>query len=545
MSLPAKHSFPIWLRLTIAITLTLLVALSAMFAWQNAENRAAALVQSQDTANSLHQMTMAGLTGMMITGTIDQREVFLEQIKQLDGVRDLNVARSEAVIKQFGPGKQGEIAQDPAAQEVIRSGKPFMQTQTDTVGEYLHVIKPVIAQSNYLGKNCVTCHAVPEGTVLGTVSMKVSLDKMNAAIFSQGIKMAIASLVMLGVVVSLTYLFIRAVVIKPIESMTHQLNEIASGEGDLAHRLPVTQMDEIGRASLAFNKMMDKFAALVGKISNTAGEVKRSVGGLVNVATQVEASSVEQQAKAAVATASVGAVVDGVSSIVSSADQVRHQSHANLDDSKRGHENLGSLVKSMDAVEKSVNGIVTSVRHFVDSTTQITSMTRQVKDIADQTNLLALNAAIEAARAGEQGRGFAVVADEVRKLAEKSSSSANEIDQVTQQITNQSTQVMSAIEEGLRHLTRSQEDVGSVASVLQRTSGGILEVNLGVDQISDATQAQQKATREVSESIGQIAEMAQMNTQAVNSVVDAARQLEDLAHGLADAVGRFRLGSFA
>jgi methyl-accepting chemotaxis protein len=152
-----------------------------------------------------------------------------------------------------------------------------------------------------------------------------------------------------------------------------------------------------------------------------------------------------------------------------------------------------------------------------------------------------LNAAIEAARAGEQGRGFAVVADEVRKLAEKSSSSANDIDSVTQQISGQSGQVMHAIEEGLRHLTKSQEDVSSVAEILERTAGGVAEVNVGVDQISNATVEQQVASQKASQNIEQIAEMAKTNTIAVDTVVDAARHLEALALGLGDAVGRFRL----
>jgi methyl-accepting chemotaxis protein len=536
-----NKALPIWLRLTVSITLVLTIALAAMFAWQNTENRSAALTQAEDFASSTHQMTLAGLTGMMITGTVNQRDVFLDQIKQLDGIRDLGVTRSDAVIKQFGPGTQSEQTTDPAAAEVVRTGKEMSKVQSDTVGEYLYVAKPIIAKTNYLGKNCTTCHIVPEGTVLGTVSMKISLDKMNAAMSGQRIKMALASVVLLAVVIALTYLLIRHLVTRPIESMTASLNEIASGEGNLAHRLPIAKMDEVGRASLAFNKMMDKFANLVRQISSTAGEVKKSVDGLVSVATQVSASSEEQQVKAAGATASVGAVVNGVASIASSAEQVRAQSHSNLDDSKRGNQTLSSLMVSMSSVKDSVNGIVNSVKEFVQSTQSITSMTRQVKDIADQTNLLALNAAIEAARAGDQGRGFAVVADEVRKLAEKSSNSANDIDHVTQQIAHQSTQVMSAIEEGLRHLVRSQEDVSSVAEVLERTAGGVAEVNVGVDQISDATQEQAVATQRASENIEQIAEMARTNTQAVNIVVSAAHELESLATGLADAVGRFRL----
>lgn len=539
------NNLPIWLRLTGSISITLLVALVAMSAWQNHSNRQAALGQAQDYASGMHQMTLAGLTGMMLTGTIDQRQVFLDQIKQLEGVRDLSVYSAPPVQKQYTPDKPISPPSDPTEADVLKSGKEKSEVRSDDQGEYLYVVKPVLAKANFLGKNCLSCHQVPEGTVLGTVSLRISLDKMNAAIAGQRAKLLASAIAVLGLLVLLSYLFIQHFVTRPLDNMTESLNEIANGEGDLGHRLPVDKADEVGRASVAFNKMMDKFAGLVMQISSTAGEVRKSVDGLVSVAAQVEASSHEQQEKSAGATAAVESVANGVASIATTAEQVRSQSHSNLSDSQQGNDTLHSLIASMQSVRDSVKGIVSLVREFVVSTQQITSMTRQVKDIADQTNLLALNAAIEAARAGEQGRGFAVVADEVRKLAEKSSKSASDIDQITQKIAVQSDTVMEAIEEGMQHLSRSQNDVDSVHHVLERTAGGIAEVNLGVDQISTATQEQHLASQEASAHIEQIAEMAKNNTQAVNIVVASARHLESLAHGLADAVGRFRLGQSA
>ena len=535
-------SLPIWLRLTVSISSALLVALSTMVLWQNGRIRDQAHEQALDFASSLHQMTMAGLTGMMITGTIDQRSIFLDQIKGMEGVRELSVARAEALIKQFGPGRTSEISGDPLAVEVARTGRPVQQIRHDDAGEYLHVIKPIIAQTNYLGKNCLGCHQVAEGEVLGTVSLKISMDKVNASIASQHYSMALASVAILAFLVILIYGFIRHFVTRPLASMTSRLNEIAEGGGDLSHRLPIQKQDEVGRAAMAFNLMMDKFSHLVRQIDCTATQVRDSVEGLVSVATQVSVSSGEQQEKSAEVTEAVEAVARGVSSIAGAAGQVRDQSHGNLEDARRGHRNLDSLVSSMHAVEESVNGIVTSVRQFVDSTALITSMTRQVKDIADQTNLLALNAAIEAARAGEQGRGFAVVADEVRKLAEKSGNSASDIDAVTHRISDQSAQVMQAIELGLKYLGKSHEDVQAVAVILQRTSGGVAQVNHGIDEISRATIEQQAASQLASQHIDQIARMAEANTRAVNSVVGAARQLEELAEGLGNAVGRFHLG---
>jgi methyl-accepting chemotaxis protein len=130
---------------------------------------------------------------------------------------------------------------------------------------------------------------------------------------------------------------------------------------------------------------------------------------------------------------------------------VHQRSQESLRRAEEGGRTLESLVAEVGLAEDAVRQMAVSVEEFVQSTSSITSMTQEVREIAEQTNLLALNAAIEAARAGEQGRGFAVVADEVRKLAEKSARSAGEIDAVTSQLSRQSVAVRKAIDEGLGH----------------------------------------------------------------------------------------------
>ncbi|MEI7430758.1 MAG: methyl-accepting chemotaxis protein, partial [Betaproteobacteria bacterium] len=386
--------------------------------------------------------------------------------------------RAPAVVAQFGPGSAEESVRDEAVDQAMRTGKAIDEVKSDASGDYLHIVKPALASSDYLGKNCVTCHVVPEGTVLGVVSMKVSLAKINASLERQRIALSLAGGLLCLAMFVLIFYFIRRFVTRPLSAMTEGLNLIASGEGDLAHRLPVRELDEVGRTAQAFNLMMDKFSDLVHRISDTASEVHQSVSGLVVVASRVAEGSRVQQDSSTGATRAVEAVASGVASIVISAQKVSNQSHDNLDDSRRGSESLASLMSSMANVRNSVNGIVESVNQFVNSTVAITSMTRQVKDIADQTNLLALNAAIEAARAGEQGRGFAVVADEVRKLAEKSSDSATNIDQVTRKISGQSEDVMLAIKNGLAHLNSSQGELEAVALVLTRTAAGVADAIL-------------------------------------------------------------------
>jgi methyl-accepting chemotaxis protein len=536
-----SHKQRIWVRLVAAICLMLIVAWAIMIYWASVEQRNTAIAQAVDFSKSVHKMTMASLTGMMVTGTVGQRAVFLDQIKGSDEIRKLQVIRGEAVTKQFGAGSNEESRTDAVEQEVLKSGKPYFQVTEDASGEYLRAVIPAIAQSNYLGKNCLTCHTVPQGTVLGAVSMNVSLNKVNQQVSDFRLKIVFIAVGLSIPVFLFIYLFITKFVTRPLEHMTKGLRDIAQGEGDLTRRLEVGKMDEIGQASLVFNQMMDKFRDLISHVGESASHVSAASKQLSVSAEQIAASSAQQSEKSAATAAAVEEMVASVSSVAQSTDHVRRQSVNSLERTREGNESLSALVGEIDLVENAVKDIAGSVNEFVRSTNAITAMTRQVKDIAEQTNLLALNAAIEAARAGEQGRGFAVVADEVRKLAEKSAQSASEIDGVTQLLTQQSSNVETAIDKGLKHLHSSQDALETVAVVLSEASSSVTEVSRELNSIAAATEEQRAASSEVAANVESIAAMAEDNVRANEQAVAAARNLENLAVGLQDLVGRFKV----
>ncbi|MBX3684806.1 MAG: methyl-accepting chemotaxis protein [Rhodocyclaceae bacterium] len=534
---------PIWLRLTGAIWLMLVLAWGGMITWETQATRSIAIDQAEDFSHAVNEMTMAGLTGMMITGTVAQRDVFLDQIKELSAVRDLRVLRGEAVSKAYGPGDASDNgALDDVERAALQSGKAHVALDsTPGLGEHLRVVIPALASENYLGKNCLSCHQVGAGTPLGAVSMRISLEKANAAVASFRNKSILFAFIVSLPVMLIVFLFIRRFVIHPLDEMSAGLAELAKGEGDLTRRLKVASEDEIGRTASLFNRMLATVADLVRQVSSSAAEVSTSARDLSAEAQRVARGSRQQNDQSIEAAAAVEALGSNIGNIASSTESVHQLSRESESRSSAGQQSLDHLIAEVDHVGRAVQHMVESVNAFVDSTTAISSMTREVREIAEQTNLLALNAAIEAARAGEQGRGFAVVADEVRKLAEKSARSAGEIDAITATISGQSEAVRSSLDKGLSHLAASRDAAENVSGVLQAAGSSVAEVRNGLDRIAMATEEQRRATETVAGNIEAIAGMARQNDDTVSRTVEAAGQMQHLADRLQESVSRFRV----
>ena len=184
--MPSQANIKIWVQLLFTIGVALLVVWTGVIAWQSHVYRQSALQQAQEFSHSMHEATMAGLTGMMVTGTINQSQVLLDQLNHLGAIRGVRVLRAPAVSNTFGPGHaQNAAPPDASEQWVLANGRERIEVVQEGDSEYLRAIRPTLALGNYLGKNCLLCHQVPEGTVLGAVSMKVSLDQVNADLADQ------------------------------------------------------------------------------------------------------------------------------------------------------------------------------------------------------------------------------------------------------------------------------------------------------------------------------------------------------------------------
>lgn len=535
------HGLALRNKLQIPTQLALLAVLTCAQMWVMAQFEQRMVLSAAQNAQSSAMQSFLALNGMMLNGSISDaatRATFLKKMNTQDGVQDFHLVRSKSTIESFGAGLEEENKSDELDQAAISSNTVQTRFRNDD-SHSVRVVVPIPAGQNFHGTNCLQCHVVPEGTVTGAVSLTVNLeqekqalDKLNAVLWGGQLGLQV-----------LLFFFIGAL-IRNVTEPAHQLEQtilLIKAHGDLSKRAPVTSGDEIGRIAGVFNALVDNFQQIVREVHAHADNVSSAAQQLTSSAHQVADNSQRQSDAATNTATAVEEMSVSISSVADATNEVAHLSQESLARANSGQQNLQQMMGEINRVESAVKQMAESVEAFVKSSQSITSMTQQVRDIAEQTNLLALNAAIEAARAGEQGRGFAVVADEVRKLAEKSAQSASQIDEVTKALGDQSEQVERSVQSGLQSLQTSQAHIQSVASVLVQANESVNGVNAGVDNITTSVNEQKQASHEIARNVENIASMAEGNNAAVQRTVEAVQDMERLAEALKSSVGRFKV----
>ncbi len=327
---------------------------------------------------------------------------------------------------------------------------------------------------------------------------------------------------------------------RPLLQLEDSIRQLQSGDGDLTRRLPIESSDEIGRTAASFNEFLDGLQRTIADVQREAGSVAEKSTQVANTAGGMSDASESQSSASSAIAAAIQQLITSIESVSASAQSVRETSDLSLHHAQDGTRSITDLGQEMSRIEEAIQGIASATAEFVNSTRTINALTGQVKEIANQTNLLALNAAIEAARAGEHGRGFAVVADEVRGLAEKSGEAAAEIDAITQGIQAQSQNLEGAVQASTSVLQESRVTLEKVAEVLRASMTVVDQEHQGVDEINHSLAEQKTAGQEIGRNLESIATSAEVTSSSARETLTAAQALKESADRLQAGVGRFR-----
>ena len=291
----------------------------------------------------------------------------------------------------------------------------------------------------------------------------------------------------------------------------------------------------------ALGGMVVALRTLVTEINNDANRLVSNAERITTASDEVNRSSIQQSDATSAMAAAIEELTVSSNHISDSARDTAEDSHNAVELSGQGAARVNQASQAIQQISNTVSDASGRIRALEERARQISSIANVIKDIAGQTNLLALNAAIEAARAGEQGRGFAVVADEVRKLAERTSSATTEIEQMIVGIQNDTVGAVQAMDEALPEVQAGVELASSASESLLAIEDGARRTLQRVGDVADATREQSSASTSIAQRVEQIANMVEETTANIRSTTETAHQLENIALNLKNLIGKFRV----
>lgn len=377
----------------------------------------------------------------------------------------------------------------------------------------------------------------PWGWILGS---GVYVDDVKAEFQQQTINAALFSLAIIVIMVLLVIMIARSIV-RPLRDSVQAMADIASGESDLTRSLETQGNDEVTQLAKHFNAFTAKLRGVVLQLQASANGLEKASSDLGINAEQAQARSQQQSQQMELVATAVNEVTYGVQDVAKNAEHAANEMRDAESQAHQGQVNIDSSLRQIDHLSGTINQAVEVIRTLSSESTQIGGVLEVISSIAEQTNLLALNAAIEAARAGEQGRGFAVVADEVRLLAQRTQKSTAEIQSMIERLQTHSDAAVKVIADSSRSSQLTIEQANQAGQSLTSISQALRNLNSLNASIASATLQQSHVVEDINQNVTQAAQLSQSTAIAAEQSTGASVHLREMSEHLNGLLRQFRV----
>jgi aerotaxis receptor len=536
------QNLPLQKKLQLLIQPALLILLSLATVLLSNSIKDIMIDSVQQRAQGIANEVIDGANMLMVTGKfseVDDRRLLLKKIASSGNIVGLRLSRTEQVISQFGPGLPEEQVADDLERQAIAKKRPSYRLEARNGTTIFRAVTPYLAIHDFHGTDCMSCHTVEEGSVNGASNIEIDMTGDFKKFHEIILALIIGQVLLQILLYFLIGWVVKRFVVKPVSEIKGHLNDLVSG--DMTQPVDISRRDEMGEVLCVVQSSKVLLGSIIDQITSVSSHIDARARHLTDSMSNVEQSSHSLSEAASSMASAVEEMSVSIDHVSDNAGEVRKISAHSKTLAIQGSEVTQQVVGDMFSITQAVMRTAQTMQALGMKSEQIQDIVKAIKEIAEQTNLLALNAAIEAARAGEQGRGFAVVADEVRNLAEKTRKSTQEIATMTNEI-RESTQL------AVTEVGATVEMVKSGAALTEKAGSAIIEINEGasrvlngVEDISLSIREQSQASREIAVNVEKVAQMSEQTSAAVNEVTMTVSKLEQLAEALENSVGNFKV----